>query len=269
MVAKWVAEFKRGRHSLEDVPRSGRPLEVTTLEIIRRMEDLVKNDRRLKMKEVTANSEFRKGMCLQFFTTIFISPRCLSHVCLEIWKCKIGNSGSSSGPSSWSFTGPYSAIGDRRQELDTPLGPVVQDCLYAVEAQWLAFIMEVWDPAFCGQGDGISFLGLQGSPARRSRRKGEDCWPEVCLQHDNAPVYKSRVAQATISRWTLNSCLTQPTDVALSDFHLFRVLKFDLRGKRFSDDEVLKAAVDHCFVLSHKISSFCGIAALKFRRDWK
>lgn len=79
--------------------------------------------------------------------------------------------------------------------------------------------------------------------------------------------HESRVAQATISGWTLNSCLTQPTDVAPSDIDLFRVLKFDLRGKCLNDDKVLKAAVDHCFELSQKTSSFCGIAALKFRRD--
>ena len=60
-VAKWAAEFKRGRQSLEDDPRSGRPLEVTTPEVIRRVEDLVMADRRLKVKEVATEVGISEG----------------------------------------------------------------------------------------------------------------------------------------------------------------------------------------------------------------
>ena len=53
-VYNWVNEFKRGRSSTSDEPRSGRPVEVTTPEIINKIHDMVLKDRRLKVRELAA-----------------------------------------------------------------------------------------------------------------------------------------------------------------------------------------------------------------------
>ena len=50
--AKWAAEFKRGRTSLEDSPREGRPKSATTPEIIEQMHDMLSDDRRMKVREI-------------------------------------------------------------------------------------------------------------------------------------------------------------------------------------------------------------------------
>ena len=47
-----VGEFKRGRTSLEDEVRSGRPLEATDEEICKKVRDLVYSDRRIQVEEI-------------------------------------------------------------------------------------------------------------------------------------------------------------------------------------------------------------------------
>ena len=49
---KWAADFKRGRESLEDDPRSGRPFTSTTQVNIDRIYQMVMNDRRLTISHL-------------------------------------------------------------------------------------------------------------------------------------------------------------------------------------------------------------------------
>ena len=48
----WAAEFKRGRKSLGDVERSGRPKTATTDENIAKVHQMVLDDRRMKVREI-------------------------------------------------------------------------------------------------------------------------------------------------------------------------------------------------------------------------
>ena len=48
----WVGEFKRGRTSLEDEARSGRPLDATDEEMCKKVRDLVYSDRRILVEEI-------------------------------------------------------------------------------------------------------------------------------------------------------------------------------------------------------------------------
>ena len=48
-VKKWTAEFKRGRESLEDHPRSGRPPTASTPEMVDKIHDLILADRRINV----------------------------------------------------------------------------------------------------------------------------------------------------------------------------------------------------------------------------
>lgn len=52
MIHKWFTEFRCGRTSTEDAPRSGRPIEVTTSEMITKIHDIVLEDRRVKLREI-------------------------------------------------------------------------------------------------------------------------------------------------------------------------------------------------------------------------
>ena len=60
-VAKWSAEFKGGRDSLEDDPRPGRPADVISQEMIDRVERLVLNNRRIKVAELASECGISNG----------------------------------------------------------------------------------------------------------------------------------------------------------------------------------------------------------------
>jgi transposase len=52
-IKKWVAEFKRDRTSLEGDSREGRPKSATTPEIIKQVHDMVLDERRMKVREIS------------------------------------------------------------------------------------------------------------------------------------------------------------------------------------------------------------------------
>ncbi|XP_040923305.1 chromobox protein homolog 1b isoform X1 [Toxotes jaculatrix] len=54
MVKKWAAEFKRGRESLEDDPRPGRPVTVTTQETIDKIHDMILTDGGITQRYIAA-----------------------------------------------------------------------------------------------------------------------------------------------------------------------------------------------------------------------
>ena len=60
-VAKWSAEFKHGRDSLEDDPRPGCPADVISQEMIDRVERLVLNNRRIKVAKLASECGISNG----------------------------------------------------------------------------------------------------------------------------------------------------------------------------------------------------------------
>ena len=60
----WVGEFKRGRMSLEDEARSGRPLDATDEEKCKKVRDLVYSDRRIQVKEIAQDLGISHGSFL-------------------------------------------------------------------------------------------------------------------------------------------------------------------------------------------------------------
>ena len=87
----------------------------------------------------------------------------------------------------------------------------------------------------------------------------------VLLLHDNAPLHKSRVAQAAIRECKFEQLNHPPysPELAPSDYYLFRNLKSHLRGTRFQDDDELKAATEAWFEDQIDDFYFKGIDCLK------
>jgi histone-lysine N-methyltransferase SETMAR len=57
-IKKWAAEFKRGRTSLEDDPREGRPKSATLSEIIEQVHDMILGDRRMEVREIAMTNSY-------------------------------------------------------------------------------------------------------------------------------------------------------------------------------------------------------------------
>ena len=53
-VKRWVAEFKRGRQSLEDDSHPGRPVTVATQEMVNKVHDIVMTDRRVTERYIAS-----------------------------------------------------------------------------------------------------------------------------------------------------------------------------------------------------------------------
>ena len=61
MVHKWFTEFRCGRISTSDAERSDHPKEVTSQEMVDKIHDILLNDRRLKVREISETVNISVG----------------------------------------------------------------------------------------------------------------------------------------------------------------------------------------------------------------
>ena len=109
-------------------------------------------------------------------------------------------------------------------------------------------------------------LMKQLRPTIKEKRRGKlsQC---VLLIYGNAPVHKSRIAQAAIPECKLEQ-LNHPSyspNLAPSDYYLCRNLKSHLRRTRYLDDDELNAATDAWFEEQTGDFYFKGIDSLKVK----
>ena len=157
----WVEEFKRGRTSLEDEARSGRPLDATDEEMFKKVRDLV-SDRRIQVEEIAQALGISHGSVSTILhdrlgmrkLTVRWVPKCFSdeHMTTRASVC--------------------SALLKRfRSKDDFLLRLVTVDETWvhyyepenkaqsSVGRTWVPEAKEVQDATICWQGDGHSILG--------------------------------------------------------------------------------------------------------------
>jgi transposase len=91
-------------------------------------------------------------------------------------------------------------------------------------------------------------LHMNKVSAIKKKRRGK-LTHGVRLLHDNAPVHTATVAKAAVLECGFQEIDHPPysPDLAPSDYYLFSKLKSDLRGRKFNNDEEVKAAVETHF----------------------
>lgn len=279
MVYKWHTLFKQGRESLEDDPRPGRPIEVTTSEIIQKVEKLILEDARLKKKQlaemvgVSDKTIFKilhdhLGMTkvsARWVPRMLTPPqkqqrvecsRAFLDLCMEDKDGVLARI--VTGDETWVHHYEPESKQDSMQwhKKGTPppkkfkvaqsAGKIMATVFWDSEG---ILLINYKDKGVSITGNYYASILEQLKEAIKEKRRGK-LTKGILLLHDNAPVHKCHVAMAALQKVGFEILPHPPysPDLAPSDYYLFPNLKKELRGKKFSSDEEVKEAVSAYFL---------------------
>ena len=78
---EWVSRFQSGRTSVEDDPRQGRPVTARTDDNVERVGNVIQENRRLTIREISAEMNIYFGTCQQIVTQDLGMRRVSNQVC--------------------------------------------------------------------------------------------------------------------------------------------------------------------------------------------
>ena len=274
-VAKWSAEFKRGRDSLEDDPRPGCPADVIRQEMTDRVERLVLNNRRIKVAELASECGISNGsvytLIHEHLSMSKVSARWvsrnlnmqdrqqrveLSQELLEVYNENFHTrlvTGDETWLHYWDPDTKNESMQWKRPGSPPPKKFHTQPstCKVMATVFWDSKGIKLIDYKPAGTSITEEYYTNVIKQLRvviKEKRRGKLA-AGVLLLHDNAPVHKSRAAQVAIRECKFEQLNHPPysPDLAPSDHYLFRNLKSHLRGTRFRDKGELKAATEAWF----------------------
>ncbi|GFO02482.1 histone-lysine N-methyltransferase SETMAR [Plakobranchus ocellatus] len=232
---QWCTWFGEGRTSLGDEPKSGRPKTSTNEENSTRVDELIRCDRRMKIREITLKLEIPKSTVHEIVHDTLgyqrVSARWVPKMLTEdhklqrveisqrlLQRCQQDNEDEDTTHIGVRPGGDFQANNNLFDNLITDILPQGQ-CINAAR--------------YC------STLDCLKEDFRRKRpgllRRG------VVLQHDNATPHSANLTQQWLQRYGCE-ILPHPAhtpDLAPSDFHLFGPLKRHLGGMAFETEDDL------------------------------
>lgn len=294
----WARQFKCGRESLDDDPRSGRPVEVTGDDMVEKVEDLIMENNRLTKKQLAGilnistdsvlrilhekldmnrvscrwvprmltveNKRQRRAAAIEFLDMCKADPDKFFRrivTCDETW-IHYYDPETKQQSMQWQRRGERAPIKFKTQPS---AGKIMASIFWDAEGILLIDYLPNKTTV-----TGVYYASLieKLREAILQKRRGLIRRGVLFLQ-DNAPAHRSQVAMAALA----NSCfkvLTHPPyspDLAPSDYFLFPNLKKELKGQRFESDEEIQNAVSWFFEGKDQNWFYQGIAALKNRYE--
>lgn len=277
-VYNWVAEFKRGRTSLEDDPREGRPKSASTTEIVEKIHDMVLEDRRVTVDDVAETIGISHGTAHHIITEILgLKKLCAKwvphsltmeqkHIRMRLSQQHLErfrkdkkdflrrfitmdetwvyhhDPETKQEAKEWCEPGTSASKRVRVQKsAKKVLASVFWDAKGILLVDYLQTGKTINSEYYCNLLDQLDVKIREKRPGLQRKK--------IIFHQDNAPAHTAQKTIAKISelRYELLQHPPYSPDLAPSDFWLFPHLKKFLRGKRFSSNEEVVAAVDGYF----------------------
>lgn len=297
-VYRWAQTFKEGRKTLTDEPRSGRPSEAKTPELIKMAENMILSDRRVLVDDIAKELEISHGSAWSIVRDDLayskVSCRWVPKMLTEDHKTQrlmASRSGlrrfrqdgeaflSRIVTTDETWVHHYEPESKRQSMEWKHVQSPTKKKFKSQRAVGKVMLTVFWDMKgpvtidFLQRGTTVNaenYCELLGKVKDdiRSRRRGLLSRGVILLQDNARPHTAARtLAQIDDMGWELLTHPPYSPDLAPSDYHLFGPLKEHLRGKHFrNDEEVMQASRE--WLLSQP-QEFYAEGIQKLTRRWQ
>ncbi len=265
----WYKLFKEGREECGDAPRSGRPVAIRNAISRRKVEEALKDDRRLSIREIAYITNINRETVRQIITEDLnmrkvcakLVPKHLTdeqkanrvRICedwLENWDIF---ENVITGDESWIFE--YDPETQRQSRSwkrpDEPRPKKARMSRSQMKAMLVTFfdcrglILKHWVP----KGQSITaayYIEVLKKLRRKIAKKRPEMWAanSWVLHHDNAPAHSAFATRNFLAK-TSTAVLEHPAyspDLAPNDFFMYPKTKEPMKGAHFQSEEVMKGA---------------------------